>query len=526
MAMSCIRFSPIASLLATSLLCAGGPAYAAAPPDAPPLAGSPTGPWRRLFLDAMVVEQQNGLERLYHAAEKHPSNPILKADKPWEGNGYGTAVHGGTVLLDGGRLRMWYIGGRSRRHVGYRICYAESGDGLAWTKPALGMVDFRNSKDNNIVLDDQDMGPDKNIVGYTTFVSVIKLPHQKDPARRYALYCYYHCVELTTKGRFGRFVNLAPRVAFSPDGLQWTFPSDKTDKGLFSSSDVVQFYRDPYQDRYYATWKASNRRGRAAGVAFSGDGLKWTKPVQGPVFVADDLDPDDTQIYGLSAFAYQGLYLGLPWIYHARWFKYGAYADGRMYEVERDSPCTMDAQLAWSWNLVNWTRPPARSPLIPLGKEGDFDAGMAIPAKEPVAWGDRLYFYYAGFPGRHNEAGRLKLAATGLATLRIDGFCSMHAGAKEGHLVTRRESLRRAEVIINAKAVPGGYVVAELLDVQNRVIPGFGRDDCTVFAGDSVRHRLTWKSRQFPPELRQTDKKIRFFLKNADLYSYLPELTP
>lgn len=498
----------------------------AAPPADLAIAGSPAGPWRRLFLDAMVVERQTGLHRVFHAAEKHSANPVLKADRPWEGNGYGTAVHGGTVLADGGKLRMWYIGGRSARRVGYRVCYAESHDGVTWTKPALGVVDFQGSKQNNIVLDDHDVDPARKLVGYTTFVSVIKSPEAKDAARRYALYCYYHCVELTDTGRFSKFVNLAPRVAFSPDGLRWTFLPDETRKGLFASSDVVQFYRDPYRSRFYATWKASSRRGRAAGVAFSPDGLKWTKPAAGPVFVADDLDPDDTQIYGLSAFPYQGLYLGLPWIYHARWFKYGSYTDGRMYDVEQDSPCTMDAQLAWTWDFVNWTRPAQRRPFLALGREGEFDAGMAIPAKEPVLLDDRLAFYYGGFPGRHNEAGKLKLAAIGLATLRLDGFCSMQTGASEGNLVTRRETFRIPKLTINAKVAPGGYVVAEILDAENHVIPGFGRADCAKFSGDSVRHVLTWKCAELPPELRSADKKVRFFLRKADLFSYLPDPTP
>ena len=39
----------------------------------------------------------------------------------------------------------------------------------------------------------------------------------------------------------------------------------------------------------------------------------------------DDLDPDATQVYGMPVFPYQGMYVGLPWIYHSRWMKYGAY---------------------------------------------------------------------------------------------------------------------------------------------------------------------------------------------------------
>jgi hypothetical protein len=261
-------------------------------------------------------------------------------------------------------------------------------------------------------------------------------------------------------------------------------------------------------------------------LAVSPDGLKWTKPLAEAVMAADDLAPDHTQVYGISAFPYQGLYVGLPWIYHARWFKYGSYTDKKLYESEADSPRTMDPQLAWSWDLVNWTRAPGRPAFIPLGKEGEFDAGMLIPAKEPVAVGDRLYFYYGGFPSHHADGAKYHLAATGLATLRVDGFCSMRAGAEEGHLITRREPFRVPTVTVNAKTAEGGHVVAELLDTQNQVIPGFSREDCVPFTGDAVQHVLTWKTATLPESQRETDKKIRFILNSADLFSYLPDSAP
>jgi hypothetical protein len=77
-------------------------------------------------------------------------------------------------------------------------------------------------------------------------------------------------------------------------------------------------------------------------------------------------------------------------------------------------------------------------------------------------------------------------------------------------------------VVINAKTGPYGYVAAELLDRDNNVPKGFSREDCVAFTGDSVRHVLEWKTKAFPAELLDADKKIRFYLKNADLYSYLP----
>ena len=82
----------------------------------------------------------------------------------------------GTVLHDGGKFRMWYYAchrgknpdwpPRKMQQVakkpgwlinakeGYEIvqgplCYAESDDGIAWTKPALGQLLFKGSRANN-----------------------------------------------------------------------------------------------------------------------------------------------------------------------------------------------------------------------------------------------------------------------------------------------------------------------------------------------------------------------------------------
>lgn len=479
---------------------------AAALPDASlegSLAGPARGPWRRLFLDAAVVEARQGLERVFHPATPHPGNPLLKADQPWEGQAAITGPYVyGTVFREGDRFRLWYQGLNQGNHVGY----AESTDGLRWTKPALGLIEFQGSKANNLVV--SAFQPAATGGGHCHNPGVIQRPHDPDPRRRYALYGY--------DSQAGH-----ARVAFSPDGLRWTYEPGTGKPPLFTSSDVVNFSRDPYLDRYFATWKTRNRRGRAVGVAWSRDGLQWTKPIDAPVFVADDLDPDDTQIYGMPVFPYQGLYLGLPWIYRARYFRYGEYSVNKLHEAQADSPRTMETQIAWSWDLINWTRPPERHQFIPRGAQGAWDAGMIVTARAPVVVGDQLFFYYGGTDGLHDD--RRVNAGIGLATLRLDGFCSLRAGTEEGWLITRREPFREPMVSINARTAADGFVVAEILDRRNRVVPGFARADCVPFTGDAVRHRLRWKTAAFPVKPRRDDYKIRFHLKKAELYSYLPE---
>lgn len=466
------------------------------------LAGPARGPWRRLFLDAAVIERSEGLSRVFHTAKKLSDKPVLQRDEPWEGVSaiIGPYVYG-TVFWEGEVLRMWYQFLNKGNHVGY----AESRDGIHWTKPKLGIIAFEGSKTNNIVVSAFD--PAATGGGYCHNPSVIRCPSATNPQERYVLFGF--------DSKAGH-----ARAAYSPDGLHWSYPPETEKKLLFTSSDVVNFGYDPYESRYFATWKTRNRRGRAVGIAWSDDGRTWSKPFAGPIFTADDLDPDATQIYGMPAFSYQGLYIGQPWIYNARYFRYGEYAVDRMHEAQDDSPRTMDVQLAWSWDLVNWTRPPKRDVLIPRGKESEWDAGMIVTARAPVIVGDQLFFYYGGCAGVHDQP-RVR-AAIGVAAMRLDGFCSMRAGSQEGWLVTRREPFHEPAVTINATTANHGTIVAEIVDRHDQAIPGFGRQDCLPFQGDSVRHELRWKSRQFPAEPRYSDYKIRFWLQHAELFSYLP----
>ncbi len=99
-----------------------------------------------LFVDGFLIESMEGLEQRLH----HPvsAGKILTLDKPWEGITCDYQV----VFKDGDLYRMYY---RGSSHEGYTIpsflkpgetvvpvhpqfaLYAESPDGLTWTRPEL-----------------------------------------------------------------------------------------------------------------------------------------------------------------------------------------------------------------------------------------------------------------------------------------------------------------------------------------------------------------------------------------------------
>lgn len=506
-------------VLTAGLVCGTGQVIAESKTSVDRMAGPINGPWRRLFLDAMVVEESQGLERVFHAAKKHEQNPVLIADLPWEKTGrYPGPYLYGSVMSDQGKLRMWY-----RCYTPQEIfCYAESEDGFHWTKPELGLYEHNGSTSNNIFLgpkSDLSVPADlKDPLSRFHTAMVFKQPGDVPADQRYLLFGY-----MLRPSRH--------RVAFSADGLRWNFATETARKGLIPGGDATTYGYDPYSQRYIAMRKTGSSglaghrggRGRAVGISWSkpGNVLDWTTPVSGPVLVPDDLDPDATQFYNGPVFAYQGMYISQLWVFHARWFKEGPYTDQKMAEAEKGSPVTTDVQLAWSWDLINWTRTPERKPFIALGdrEQNEFDCGSIHTAVAPVVVGDELFFYYGGARGRYLNPRHHSI---GLAKLRLDGFCSLQADNEEGWFISRRESLKQPVVTINARTGPRGSVVAEILDRHNEVLPGFSREECIPFSGDAVAHELKWQTKSLPPDLMEGDKKIRFFLKDADLYSYLP----
>jgi len=145
----------------------------------------------------------------------------------------------GTVLHDAGKFRMWYYAchrGKnpdwSPRHmqqvarmpswlIGVKegneiyqgpLCYAESVDGIVWTKPALGQVLFKGSRDNNALA-----LPHTVVSG----ASVILDDLEPDPARRYKMvYQFFPDQTDPAIPEFGGMPSIA--CAVSPDGLKWT----------------------------------------------------------------------------------------------------------------------------------------------------------------------------------------------------------------------------------------------------------------------------------------------------------------
>ena len=178
----------------------------------------------------------------------------------------------------------------------------------------------------------------------------------------------------------------------------------------------------------------------------------------------------------------------------------------------------------------SWARIPGE-PLVALGQIGEWDRfQLLLTGAPPIRVGDRLFLYYRGTARRPNKVPaeydpRIapdqdpRSMAIGLATLRVDGFASVSASYEGGRLTTTLWRGAGGELVLNLKA-DYGQVLVECLDEEDRVIPGFGKDDCVPLQVDAVEALVRWQGQPNLTPLRERPFKLRFHLHNARLYSY------
>ncbi|MBN2566442.1 MAG: hypothetical protein JXB46_12105, partial [Candidatus Eisenbacteria bacterium] len=423
---------------------------------------------KQLFVDEAIIASSKNLERMLHPVRKHPENPVVVPDKPWEGL---CVLLYGAVIRDpsSSNLRMWYLAwGKNVGQSSY-ICYAESEDGLHWKKPSLGLHEFKGSTDNNIVIPD-----------VTSNTTVMYDPRDPDPSRSYK-------AVIRDRGT---------RAWLSPAGIRWR------DHGVIIDQcyDSTSVHWDPAGEKWIASAKIFKDGKRARGYAESRDFFNWSDTY----FMAtvDAQDGSDDQMYAMSIFRYESLYLGLL----------------RMYHVGRD---TVDIQLASSRNAKHWDRL-IRTPFMPCNAEkGSWDHGNNSPSTDPpLRMGDELWFYYSGRSTTHNEMPNR--GAIGLGTLRLDGFVSMRAGSESGSLTTKLCTAAGRSLYVNANASEGS-LRAEIRDEAGETIAPFSLEDCTPVRTDGVRIALRWGGTSDQAQLAGRTFHLRFELTDAELYAFWAE---
>jgi len=446
-----------------------------------------------LLIDSQIIDDVQNIHLVLGKVKKDPHNPLFLEDKPWEprfDNLYANVL----FEEDTGTYRCWYspfiidekttfTPREKRASISYRnatptnremaVCYATSKDGIKWEKPNLGLVEFNGSKKNNIIYRGRQSPEPWTVHG----AGVFKDLRDSDSKRRYKMF-------------FRSEKCMA--VAFSPDGMNWSSPTDCPEIEAAGDTHNNAFW-DPENNKYVGITRLWDpvKRVRLVGRTESTDFLKWTKAVE--VLRAS---PTEThrQTYAMPVFRYADIYLGFVMI------------------INTDTD-TVDCELTWSPNTVHWERVCPGTQLIPRGPEGSYDGGCIYAAAYPIFRSDEILLYYGGNNGKH---GHWRDGFFCLAHLRPDGFAGMEPINlhETGRIVTKPIQCVGRNLRVSAD-VDGGMLRVGILDAS-----GFGLEGCELIKSNVTDRVIKWKNGRNLSNFRGKPIRLQFELASAQLYSF------
>lgn len=472
---------------------------------------------KQLFIDDDLVQEVQGVQRVLNRPTKHPRNPLVVPDLPWEEEGYyanGTVLYDEQEKLFKAWIHMWKHDGDEMAATRALYVYLTSHNGIDWTKPHINPDEKINC-----------VKPPSGAHGVQG-QGLMKDPLERDPARRYKM--------MYTTHPAGDRRDLQTGVAYSPDGIAWTADAQNPVIPFGDSQNA------PLWDARRGTYVAFVRTGppNLRGIARieSRDFTHWSPkitvfPPGGP-----RLDALYRSIpYGMKVMSYAGHFIGLLSMYH--WETIAPIPEDKLWQDK------VNVQLAFSRDGIIWNRvgPHGVIRQADLSRERDWKAiadnqvflqygehqkewdwGQIYAYHAPVVFDDKIWIYYTGIGARHwsnyHDDDRTPHSGMGLATLRLDGFVSVET-EETGWLLTRPLIAIGDTLVVNADA-DGGSLRIEALDALGRVIKGFSKDACTPITGDSVRHVVTWNGEANCHPLQGRPVQLRFHLENAKLYAF------
>ena len=108
-------------------------------------------------------------------------------------------------------------------------------------------------------------------------------------------------------------------------------------------------------------------------------------------------------------------------------------------------------------------------------------------------------------------------------TVRLDGFVSIQAKRDGGTFIMRpmvfsRHAQQKTRLVLNAATAAFGGIRCELIDRQGHPFPGFTLADCRPLLGDGVQLVVSWRGEDDLSRLADVTFRMRFELKDTDLF--------
>lgn len=413
---------------------------------------------REMFVDRFLIDRLDNATLKLHEPRLAP--PMTE---PADNMEYGT------VIKDGDLYRLYTRDGRGAKFDGdvtEVTRYCESHDGIAWTKPKLGLYEIDGSKENNVILHEAPF-----CHNFSPFLD--RRPNVPPDER-------FKALAGTLKSGLVAFV--------SGDGIHWRKlrpePVITYTKEYAFDSQNVSFWSER-ENCYVCCFRHFlDQKLRSVCRTTSPDFLTWSEPVPlKPNFEGEHIYTTLTHPY----FRAPHIYIATPTRFHPG---RGESTDILFMTARGDGPF-----------------------------DRTFREAFIRPGLDPARWGNRSN--YAALNVVPTGPTEMSIYTTPFRrfVLRTDGFASVHTGADVGELLTHPLRFTGGELVVNYSTSAGGSLRVEIQDPSGQPIPGFALADCRNLVGDAIEQTVSWSKASNVSSLAGQPVRLRFVMQEADLFA-------
>lgn len=337
---------------------------------------------------------------------------------------------------------------------GSGLLYAESDDGITWTKPNLNKTMWKGSTANNLL----------ELDGMTT-----------------GIYLDYETTNSSERYKIVTGSNGNGGICISSDGINWG-PVKNLEGDTHARWDTPKNLAwDPDREQWIIYLRAQPTENslrvqsysHSLSPHFMGD---WSPATPTGLNSSADYQPD-----GLVVWPYAGIYLGIGNIFNPT----------QNVAVEGAAIGQVNGVLGWSADGRRWKWIRPHDSFIPLGNAGDFDSCGVFGAKQDplrTVVNGTLRVYYAGCNGPFFGS---RGCALGVAEIQQDGW----AGYQGGTLSTAPFRVSTTSLKVS---VDGGTTGIRVGIAGH---PTYTIENCDPIVGKQTDYLVTWKGQSDIKEL-------------------------
>lgn len=450
---------------------------------------------RELFVDDFLIDRLEGVRHTLHHPERR--EVVLTCDAPWESG----AAAFYSIVEDEGVIRLFYRASSERESLKVepraRIAIAESRDGgVSFSRPSLGRIEYEGSTDNNLI-------------GQGDFIAIPPAFLDTNPD------CPY---EHRYKGLTSQWRELY--AMSSPDGITWKLMQDEPvltsgtfdtintafwDPSISAYRSFTRFFADADLDAAETDLLGAGTTAvRSIQSSTSEDFLHWTDPVPHSY---RDAHPR-TQLYTNSTIRCPGaehIYLAFP----------NRYVQHRVPDPEFRAPGVNDSLFMCSRDCTTWTR---------------YLEAWVRPGLDPYNWTARNNYPTWGivetsatewsmYISEHYMREEVPVRIRRLS-VRPWGFASIHGDYEGGTCLTKPFVFDGDDLMLNCSTSAAGSIRVSVLTEAGMPIDGYDAEEMDEYFGDSLSAPVRWKGERRIGALAGKPVRLRFELKDADVFSF------